>query len=321
MRKNRVSVFVSRLAVAVAALLCAMVRLSAGTFTENFTADPLQNGWRIFGDTNLFQWNSTNHTLAVTWDSAQTTSYFYHPLGTILAAEDDFSLEFDLNLADASAELYGSELAVGFLNTADATSPTFSRASGTSPNVAEFDYFPPSLLDPSLDATLIDASNNFYFGFNTLLLNPGTVYHIHISHLAGDPSLHGQVLTNGVLYADLTNTYPSAIKDFRLDTISISSYQDDGFGDTMLAHGTVGNLVAVIPQPPVQNLAVSYSNPGWQVQFTDRTNWRFTLERSTNLFNWSDASATVPGVGNGLTLQDTNAPADKAFYRVRAQRP
>src|SRR2546422_9837110 len=63
------------------------------TVTENFSANPLQNGWRIFGATNLFQWDSTNQNLAVTWDSSQTNSYFYRSLGTILTRDDEFSVE------------------------------------------------------------------------------------------------------------------------------------------------------------------------------------------------------------------------------------
>src|SRR5208283_6228045 len=70
----------------------------AATLTENFSTDPLQNGWQIFGNTNLFQWNATNQNLAVTWDSSQTNSYFYHPLGTVLTRNDDFSIAFDLQL-------------------------------------------------------------------------------------------------------------------------------------------------------------------------------------------------------------------------------
>jgi hypothetical protein len=81
------------------------------------------------------------------------------------------------------------------------------------------------------------------------------------------------------------------------------------------------NLVITFPAPPAQNLAVASSNGIWQVQFTDRTNWLYTLERSMDLLSWSDASGAVPGVDSTLILQDTNAPADKAFYRVRAQRP
>jgi hypothetical protein len=48
----------------------------AATISENFANDPLRNGWQIFGDTNLFQWDSTNQNLDVTWDSSQTNSYF-----------------------------------------------------------------------------------------------------------------------------------------------------------------------------------------------------------------------------------------------------
>jgi hypothetical protein len=321
MTKNHFPFHVSRFPLAVLAAFLICPASPATTFTESFAADPSQNGWKIFGDTNLFQWDSTNHDLAVTWDSSQTNTYLYHSLGTILAIDDAFSVEFDLNLADAQTGAYGSQLAVGFLNISNATSPAFLRTLGTSPNVAEFDYFPPSQISASVDATLIDASNNFYFNYNTVPLNPGILYHIRVAHDSGAPGLSGEVFTNGILYASLTNTFPSAITDIRLDTIAISSYQDDGFGDTVLAHGTVANFVVTTPPPPIQNLTGSFSNAIWRVQFADRTNWLFTLERSTNLFSWTNASSTTSGVDNILMLQDTNAPADKAYYRVRAQRP
>jgi hypothetical protein len=295
--------------------------VDATTITEKFTSDPANNGWKIFGDTNLFRWDPVNQNLAVTWDSSQTNSYFYRPLGTVLAIDDDFSVEFDLNLTDATAGGYGSELAVGFLHLTDATSPDFLRTSGSSPNVAEFDYFPPSMIAPSVNGTLIDASNNFYFGFDSVPLDPGVTYHVRVAHAAGDQLLTWEVFTNGVLYASPTNAFSSPMSDFRLDTLAVSSYQDDGFGDTILAHGTLDNLVITIPPPPAQNLAVASSNGLWQVHFTDRTNWLYTLERSTDLLSWSEASGAVPGVDSTLILQDTNAPADKAFYRVRAQRP
>jgi hypothetical protein len=294
---------------------------SAVTNSEDFAADPAQTGWKIFGDTNLFQWDSTNQNLAVTWDSSQTNSYFYRSLGTVLAVEDNFSMEFDLNLTDATAGGYGSELAIGFLNIAAATGLDFQRAGAYSPNVAEFDYFPPSQIGASIDATLIDASNTFSFVYNASALDAGTTYHVRVEHAAGQPGLTGEVFTNGVLCASLTNAYLNPISDFRLDTLAVSSYQDDGFGDTILAHGTVDNLVVVLPPPPVQNLGVGFSNPFWQVEFADRTNWLYTLEHSADLISWSDVSPATPGVGGSLILQDTNAPAAKAFYRVRAQRP
>src|SRR6266496_3634690 len=36
----------------------------AATISENFSTNPLQNGWQVFGNTNLFGWDATNHQLA-----------------------------------------------------------------------------------------------------------------------------------------------------------------------------------------------------------------------------------------------------------------
>src|SRR5215831_6477056 len=97
----------------------------AATIQENFSTNPLQQGWQIYGDTNLFQWNSLNQNLGVTWDSSQPNSYFYRPLGTVLAIDDDFSIAFDLQLTDAQATGF-FELAVGLLHFSDATNANFS---------------------------------------------------------------------------------------------------------------------------------------------------------------------------------------------------
>lgn len=291
------------------------------TISEDFSSDPAQNGWALFGNTNLFQWDSVNHDLGATWDTAQANSYFFHSLGTVLAIDDEFSVEFDLSVSNATAEGFGSQLAVGFLNLADATDPGFIRTLGDSPNVAEFDYFPPSQIKPSIDATMIDANTNFYFAFDNLTLDPGITYHVRITHVANDQTLFGEVFTNGVLYTAMPMMFTNTLTDFRLDTISVSSYQEDGFGDTIFAQGTVANIVATVPPLPLQNMAGTFSNSLWQVQFNDRTNWLFTLQRSQDLASWTEVSATTPGVDGTLTLSDTNAPVDKAFYRVRATRP
>src|SRR5437868_12322529 len=92
----------------------------AAMITEDFTKDPVAHGWRIFGDTNLFAWNATNHNLNVTWDSSRTNSYWYLPLGTILNRYDDFSIGLDLRLNDVATGANSSkpstfELAFGFL--------------------------------------------------------------------------------------------------------------------------------------------------------------------------------------------------------------
>jgi hypothetical protein len=308
----------------VAATACFVLSAaSAATLTENFSIDPSQHGWQTFGAASLFQWDSTNHNLSVTWDSSKTNSYFYHSLGTILTTNDSFSLEFDIQLSRANTANYGSELAVGFLRLADATSVDFLRTSGTSPNVVEFDYFPPSLIAPSIDATLIDRSNRFYFAYAEAPLNAGQTYHIRLAHAVGATAINGEVLTNGQSYTSLTNLFVSTVPtgDFRLDVVAVASYQDDGFGDTILATGTVDNLVVMLPPPPVQNFTGTLTNGSWQGQFLSQTAWVYTLERTQDLRSWTPASAATPGNGAMVVLQDANAAIGQAFYRVRAERP
>ena len=306
-------------------VLCA-TRSGATTITEDFSTDPLQNGWQVFGDTNLFQWDSTSQNLAVTWNSTNQNSYFYRSLGTVLAIEDDFSLSFDLQLSNATAYGYGFELAIGLLRFPDATNTDFSRSGGNSPDLFEFDYFPADDFgDPaSIDATLKDAQPGyagFYFAYDNLPLNPGVTYHITLTHTAGLPAISGIVLADGQPYTSLTNIYNGSPGDFRLDTLSISSYTDDGFGDSIFAQGTVDNFVVALPPPPVQNLTGTFSDGIWQVQFTGRTNWLYSLQRTTDFQSWTDVSAATPGTGTNLFLSDTNPPTDQAFYRVRADLP
>src|SRR5438105_4188685 len=134
--------FSSVLAVAAASLISFVLSAKATTLSESFGTDPLQHGWKIFGDTNLFFWDSTNQVLDVTWDSSQSNSYFYYPLGTVIARTDDFSLAFDLQLADIGVgrntnKASSFSIGVGFLNLQQATQTNFFRGTGVdSPDLA-----------------------------------------------------------------------------------------------------------------------------------------------------------------------------------------
>ena len=99
----------------------------AGTISETFANDPLQHGWQIFGDTNLFTWNATNQNVEVTWDSTRPNSYYYLPLGTALTRDDTFTVSFDLRLDDITAFNNGQQIAIGLLNFLEATNAAFSR--------------------------------------------------------------------------------------------------------------------------------------------------------------------------------------------------
>jgi hypothetical protein len=293
----------------------------ATLINEKFTANPALAGWQVLGDTNLFQWDAANHNLAVTWDSSQTNSYFYHPLGATFTKADGFCVSFDLNLQDTDATGY-FQIAIGLCHFADVTSTNFSRANGSSPNLVEFDYFPDGTnsYGPSIDATLVDANDNFYFAFDTSqpLVN-GVNYRVILVHQAGETNISGMVYTNGQVFTALPVIAAYGANDFNLDTLAISSYTtlDDIYGDALLAHGTVDNLTFASPLP------VGLVSPvaAGKINLTSDTNWRYTLEQSADFKTWLAAAPASWGNGTNLMLQATNAPADKSFYRVRAELP
>jgi hypothetical protein len=293
----------------------------AHTIIEKFTANPALDGWRIYGDTNLFQWNSTNQNLDVTWDSSQTNSYFYLPLGQTLTTNDSFCIQFDLNLTDVDAVGY-YQLAVGLCNFADSTSSTFSRANGISPNLFEFDYYPdgPQSFGPSIDATLVDTNSNFYFAYDaTQPLINGTTYHIILLHQANASTVSGEVLANGEVVSTLPAIYAGGAGAFQLDTLAIDNYTtlDDVYGDSLLAHGTVDNLVFASPLPVGTISTVAAG----QVKFASDTNWLYTVQQTADFQTWSTAAPAVPGNGTNLVIQAISLPTDKSFYRVRADVP
>jgi len=122
------------------------------------------------------------------------------------------------------------------------------------------------------------------------------------------------------LYSDLPETYIEAgFGDFFLDAISISSYGDSPDDGSIFAQGTIGNLVVTTTPRPIGNLTGGFNGAAWQVQFTSRTNWTYTLERSSDLKSWTPVLPVVNGTGAALALQDTNPPAGTALYRVLAQ--
>jgi hypothetical protein len=304
----------------------------AATIEEDFPSDPLQNGWKIFGDTNLFQWDSTNQDLDVTWDSTQTNSYFYHSLGTIVAKSDDFSLSFDLQLSDIAVGVNSNkpdtfELVVGFINFVSATNTNLERGVGVNAthgarNVCEFDYFPDSGYGATISPTLISSNNQFATAFaHPFVLDPGALFHVAMIYTASNQTLQTSVTRNGQPFDTTNVVLGSSFSDFRLDQIAVCSYSDGGADGSLLAHGTVDNFVVTFPPPPVQNFSGTLTNAIWQAQFTCQSNWFYTLQRSADLQSWTNVSSMMPGNATNLFLQDTSPPTGWAFYRISAQRP
>lgn len=319
-------------------LLLQPALLWANTFAENFSANPANGGWQIFGDTNLFAWDSTNQNLRVTWDSSKTNSYFHRPLGNILTPDDDFSLSFDLAFEDYASGVNPAkpgtfEAAIGFLNLDQATQTNFFRGAGVNAaygprNLVEFDFFPAfDTFSPTIAPTLVSTNyTSWLYNHDKLFeMTPGETFHVTMIFSAATRTLTTTVTNNATQYGDPQTMILPTEFEFRVTTLSISSYSDaiqPPIPGSILAHGAVDNFIVVTPPPPVANLSGGFAGANWQVQFTSRTNWLYTLERTTNLTTWTNAAAiATPGNGTTLTLSDTNSPAGLAFYRVKSNRP
>jgi hypothetical protein len=306
----------------------------------------LEHGWQVFGDTNLFRWNSTNGNLEVTWDSRRPNSYFYHPLGALFTRNDDLSLEFDLELADiASGVEEGKtgplQIGFGFLNYATATSAEFMRGAwGSAPNVAEFDYYPAGYYEggwevaPTTTPSFISGVNSYHYApaflteyEHALPLNQ--TVHVRLAYDGLTQTATLTLTTNGVplwvlpgLVLNIaTNSQWTSADEFRVDMVSISSYSSAGNDyDSVFAHGTVENLVVTASPRAVGRFTGGWETNGvWQARFFARSNWLYTLERTTNFASWIPASVTTRGTEDYMTLQDTDAPLTGGFYRVRAE--
>lgn len=316
----------------------------AATISENFSTDPLARGWKFFGDTNLVHWNVTNQNLDVTWDSSHTNSFFHFPLGTIVSKSDDFALAFDLRMRDLAIGTSAGkpdtfEIALGLINSGSSTNPNYFRGTGQSGtsvvrNTVEFDYFPPT---PSIFATFaptIISSNalvSFSDNHDGVVLTTNDLFHIAMTYTASNRVLKTAITRNGLPYgAPPGNTIKDLTlptdRDFRVDRLAIINYSDalqvgqTQFWGSILAHGTVDNLLMTVPDAPVGNFSGVKSNATWRATFMTKTNWFYALERSVDFATWSAASATNSGTGGTMLLQDTSALV-KAFYRVKAVKP
>jgi hypothetical protein len=309
------------------------VATRAGALAENFSTDPLSRGWKVFGNTNLFHWNDAAQNLGVTWDSSQPNSYFYLPLGTILNREDDFSFAFNLFLADVAvgvnpAKASTFQLGIGLLNIVDATNASFYRAAH-SPNLVEFDFFPDSGFGPTIWPSIW--STNSVLNYNgssdyTILDVPlNALLHVAMTYTATNRTLATSISTNGLSIGQIHSVkLSSTFSDFRVGSFAIESYSDAGqnpqYGGSLLAHGTIDDILVTLPPAPVQNLSGGFSDQRWQASFVSRSNWVYSLSRSMDFQVWATVSAPLNGNGTNLTLIDTNTISTSAVYRVRAER-
>jgi hypothetical protein len=204
----------------------------------------------------------------------------------------------------------------------------------TQPDLAEFDFFQwdnSGFGTNTVWPTFIDSANVFYYlntnSYGVVELPTNIVMRVGMNYTATNETCVLTITTNGSAVVVPVYAYLSLMGDnfgdYHLDTFAVESYNDAQSGGSLLAHGTVGNIVLTVPAPPVASLQGALHNGAWQVQFAGVTNWNYLLQCSSNLQTWLPAGPLVNGTNGTMILQDlSNSPPlpPHQFYRVNAAR-
>ena len=300
---------------------------------QDFAGDPAAAGWAAYGDTNLFHWNPVNQNLEVTWDSSRTNSYFCHPLGTTLGADDDFTVSFDLQIQQAAIVGYGFELAIGLLNLSSAMQPGFLRGTGNdTPNLVEFDYFPdpdgllwwgPSLTMMMVDSIGTNSSHWSLGGYVGVELPANDVLRVQMAYSGANRRLQTTItnLTSGGIVGPVPDAVlPPTFLSFYVDHIAVTSYSDRNGWGSLTAEGTVDNISVTATPQVAPRLRGGFGAGGvWETAFLSHSNRSYTLQRTINFDGWTNVAGPLPGTEGEMVMQDTNTVPVAASYRVRVE--
>lgn len=308
------------------------------SFSEDFSVNPLESGWAIAGDASLFQWDPASQSLAVTWDSSRTNSYFHRRLPTVLTMADDFAFGFDLELSKhevgAAPDKPGTfQIALGLIRLDDATAPGFQRGVFLrSRNLVEWAWFgtqPDGAISASLSPAIVPADGRLPWGYSDTYRVPetGVRYGFELSYAATNRTLRIQMTINGeAAVPPAPVVLPRNFTGFRVDALSINSYSDGGqdprYAGSVLASGRIDNLHWTGPGPAVEQLRYEGNDLLRRVVVSTRRGWRYQLKASSSLNEWIDVSPSIDGTGGELTLEDlTKVLAPQRYYRVEASLP
>jgi hypothetical protein len=305
---------------------------------EDFSGAPAGRGWAVHGEAALFVWDPAAEALDVTWDSSRPNSYFHHALGTILSRADDFVLSFDLRLSSimpgaTEGKPAAFQIAAGLVDLASAVRPGLLRGTGVDSeagarNVLEFDYFPDGGFGATLSPVIVSSNNQFAaeFAFPVELPLERWVT-VVLDYSGSEGVLRSRVLSEGqVLHTIAPVALAPQFSDFRFNTVAICSYSDAGQNPaypqgSVLAHGTVDNLVVLLPDPAVLDVTGEWGGGGWSVTLQAQPAWEYELERTTDFTGWTLVDRQSSASSGQVTLLDPAPAAEHGFYRVRAVKP
>lgn len=321
---------------------CAALLLSAAVstspalpserFSEDFSRPPQQSGWIRFGDSGLSRWDSSGGHVEFTWDSSRPNSGIAHRLPRVMTDDDDLAFAFDLELLSHEVGVDPArpstfQIAAGLVRLEAVGSPGYVRGALPGPrDTLEWTWF--GAKDPiaaSISPTVIPSDGRLPWGYadSYITLEVGTRYRFSIEYTASDRTMRlrmktgtepGPALESVVLPPDFTG--------FSVDAFAICSYSAQGqhplFGGSVLARAVVDNVLITVPSPPVDRIQIE----GEQISFRGSRGWRYRLEASGDLRDWSVIDTTEPTEDGVVRMHDLrDAVFREQFYRVRAVRP
>ncbi len=137
------------------------------------------------------------------------------------------------------------------------------------------------------------------------------------SNIVGNMTAADRSGATGLLERQTTGTLPQGTRfvEFLLASQAIAGNND----------ASADNLAFVLEAKPDQPFSISVpsvSAKGWRVDvLTTLTNRVYALEKSQDLVTWAHITVPEAGSGAALSLTDTNATAESAFYRVNCRKP
>ena len=323
-----------------AAIVAPVSKGNWSSIHEDFSADPFESGaWEIFGDSGLFSWEPTRERIAATWDSRQPNSYFYLPIGNSLSREEDFSIQFEIQLDHLELGInpdkpFTFPLAVGLVNLESVTRDQFFRGSGIHEEfgprgLVEWSYHPDSGFGATISSGLISLDNQWALS-NTfpLELQLGKTFAVAMKFNAESKTLRTVMTEDGAPFgpireAKLSNFFggpDSEFTDIDVDAFAIASYNDGGqpspeFAGSIYATGWVDNVALTREQSlRIQNLRIS--DDCILVGIEARAGWEYWLEQTSDFVHWETRGLRRAETNERLLIEDQGAGQFNGFYRV-----
>ncbi|MFN0066230.1 MAG: cysteine-rich CWC family protein [Limisphaerales bacterium] len=292
---------------------------------ESFGTDPFTQGWEATGETNFVIWQPAAGHLEVTWNSSNMNSYFRRPLPRPLTATNDFQLTASFTLILASGGVHPGrpgpfQIAFGLQRRAEADAPGFLRGTATaSPNLVEWNWFPDTGFGATISPVIVSQAGRFFpaFAFPEEL-TPGRTYSVSLRYSAATRTLRTRTSPAG----EIADVVLPAGEDFLVDAFAIASYSDAGqappFGGSIRARGVFHDFSVWSAEPgwPELTLTLEGRPAIPRLRWNAAPGWRYAVERTPDLMNWSLISSRVPAAPGPEVHGDVPPPAAPAFYRL-----